>query len=155
MPSAISPQDVVARLTEYWSPRVIGEVDDNYVKVAKLLGVFGWHAHDGEDELFFVLRGRLRIEMEAGAVEIAAGEFYVAEGRAPQPGGRGRGARAAVRAQEHAAFRQRNQRENPHDPRTAAQRLNRRAIITGRASFGAPSGESREQGRIQNHPVAL
>jgi mannose-6-phosphate isomerase-like protein (cupin superfamily) len=77
MPSAISPQDVVARLTEYWSPRVIGEVDDNYVKVAKLLGVFGWHAHDGEDELFFVLRGRLRIEMEAGAVEIAAGEFYV------------------------------------------------------------------------------
>ena len=77
MPTAISPQDLVARLTEYWSPRVIGEVDDNYVKVAKLLGVFGWHAHEAEDELFFVLRGRLRIEMEAGAVEIGAGEFYV------------------------------------------------------------------------------
>ena len=77
MPTAISPQDLAARLTEYWSPRVIGEVDDNYVKVARLLGTFGWHAHDAEDELFFVLRGRLRIEMEAGAVEIAAGEFYV------------------------------------------------------------------------------
>ena len=56
---------------------MVGEVDDNYVKVAKLLGVFGWHAHEHEDELFLVLKGRLKIEMEAGAVEIGEGEFYV------------------------------------------------------------------------------
>jgi mannose-6-phosphate isomerase-like protein (cupin superfamily) len=77
MPQAIAPRHIAASLTEYWSPRVIGEVDDNYVKVAKLLGVFGWHAHAHEDELFLVLKGRLKIEMEAGAVEIGEGEFYV------------------------------------------------------------------------------
>jgi mannose-6-phosphate isomerase-like protein (cupin superfamily) len=77
MPEAIAPHHIAASLTEHWSPRVIGEVDDNYVKVAKLLGTFGWHAHDHEDELFLVLKGRLKIEMEAGAVEIGEGEFYV------------------------------------------------------------------------------
>jgi len=77
MPLAIAPRLVAASLTETWSPRVVGEVDDNYVKVAKLLGVFGWHAHDHEDEMFLVLKGRLKIEMEAGAVEIGEGEFYV------------------------------------------------------------------------------
>jgi mannose-6-phosphate isomerase-like protein (cupin superfamily) len=77
MPHAIAPRHIAASLTEHWSPRVVGEVDDNYVKVAKLLGVFGWHAHEHEDELFLVLKGRLRIEMEAGAVEIGEGEFYV------------------------------------------------------------------------------
>lgn len=77
MPQAIAPRHIAASLTEHWSPRVVGEVDDNYVKVAKLLGAFGWHAHDHEDELFLVLKGRLKIEMEAGAVEIGEGEFYV------------------------------------------------------------------------------
>jgi mannose-6-phosphate isomerase-like protein (cupin superfamily) len=77
MATATSPETIAAGLTEHWSPRVISELDDNYVKVAKLSGVFGWHAHEHEDEMFFVLRGRLRIEMEAGAVEIGEGEFYV------------------------------------------------------------------------------
>jgi len=77
MPQAIAPHHIAASLTEHWSPRVVGEVDDNYVKVAKLLGTFGWHSHDHEDELFLVLKGRLKIEMEAGAVEISEGEFYV------------------------------------------------------------------------------
>jgi len=77
MPHAVAPRHIAAALTEHWSPRVVGEVDDHYVKVAKLLGVFGWHAHACEDELFLVLKGRLRIEMEAGPVEIGEGEFYV------------------------------------------------------------------------------
>ena len=74
---SVAPAAIAARLTELWSPRVVGAVDDNYVKVAKLLGEFGWHAHEHEDELFLVLKGRLRIEMEAGTVEIGEGEFYV------------------------------------------------------------------------------
>jgi len=75
---ALSPLRVAAALTEYWSPRVIGEVDDNYIKVAKVHGTFGWHAHAGEDELFFILEGHLRIEIEAGeAVELDAGEMFV------------------------------------------------------------------------------
>ena len=77
MPQAASPARVAARLDELWSPRVVAEVDDAYVKVAKVHGTFGWHAHADEDELFLVLKGRLRIEMEAGAVELGEGELYV------------------------------------------------------------------------------
>ena len=68
MPQSISPASVAASLTELWSPRVIAEVDDSYIKVAKVQGTFGWHAHTDEDELFLILKGRLRIEMEQGPV---------------------------------------------------------------------------------------
>ncbi len=72
-----SPRQVAQSLAELWSPRVIGELDDSYVKVAKVHGTFGWHHHASEDELFLVLKGRLRIEMRQGAVEIGEGELYV------------------------------------------------------------------------------
>lgn len=77
MSKAVSPRQVAASLTELWSPRVIGEVDEAYVKVAKVQGALAWHSHDGEDELFLVLKGRLRIEMEEGAVELGEGELFV------------------------------------------------------------------------------
>jgi mannose-6-phosphate isomerase-like protein (cupin superfamily) len=77
MPRATSPRDLAISLTELWSPRVIAEVDDAYVKVAKVQGTFGWHAHSDGDELFMVLRGRLRIDMESGAVELGEGEMFV------------------------------------------------------------------------------
>jgi mannose-6-phosphate isomerase-like protein (cupin superfamily) len=77
MPQSISPASIAASLTELWSPRVIAEVDDSYIKVAKVHGTFGWHAHADEDELFLILKGRLRIETEQGPVELAAGEIFV------------------------------------------------------------------------------
>jgi mannose-6-phosphate isomerase-like protein (cupin superfamily) len=77
MPNSISPASIAASLTELWSPRVIAEVDDSYIKVAKVQGTFGWHAHTDEDELFLILKGRLRIEMEQGPVELGAGEIFV------------------------------------------------------------------------------
>ena len=77
MSQVISPKDAAAALTDYWSPRVVGEVDDSYIKVAKVLGTFGWHSHGDEDEMFLILTGQLRIEMEAGAVELAEGEMFV------------------------------------------------------------------------------
>lgn len=77
MPHVTSPEKVAAALTDYWSPRVVGEVDDSYIKVAKVLGTFGWHSHDDEDELFLILKGHLRIEMDDGAVELAEGEMFV------------------------------------------------------------------------------
>lgn len=77
MQTSISPRNIAAALTELWSPRVITEVDDSYIKVAKVQGVFGWHAHTDEDELFLVLQGHLRIEMEAGAVDLREGEIHV------------------------------------------------------------------------------
>jgi len=65
-------------LTEYWSPKVVARVNDQFVKVAKLRGAFAWHSHAAEDELFYVLEGTLRIEYEEGrAVELRAGSIHV------------------------------------------------------------------------------
>jgi len=77
MTKVVSPKTVAAALTELWSPRVIGELDDAYVKVAKLLGSLAWHSHASEDEMFFILKGHLRIEMEDGSVELDEGQMFV------------------------------------------------------------------------------
>jgi mannose-6-phosphate isomerase-like protein (cupin superfamily) len=77
MSSVASPKQIAASLTEFWSPRVIAEVDDSYIKVAKVHGTLAWHSHDNEDELFLILQGQLRIEMESGTVELNEGEMFV------------------------------------------------------------------------------
>ena len=77
MPAVSSPKQVAASLREFWSPRVIAEVDDAYIKVAKVHGSLAWHSHENEDELFLVLKGRLRIEMEGGSIELNEGEMFV------------------------------------------------------------------------------
>lgn len=73
----VHPTLVAAALTELWSPRIIGEVDDVYVKVAKVQGEFTWHTHDDEDELFFVLEGTLQIAMEDETIVLQKGETFV------------------------------------------------------------------------------
>jgi mannose-6-phosphate isomerase-like protein (cupin superfamily) len=75
--AARSPRDLAAALTETWSPRVIAELDDSFIKVAKVQGELAWHSHDAEDELFLILQGTLRIEMAAGAVTLREGELFV------------------------------------------------------------------------------
>lgn len=77
MSNVMSPTQVAASLVELWSPRVVGEVDDAYIKVAKVHGSLAWHSHENEDELFLVLKGHLRIEMESGVVELREGEMFV------------------------------------------------------------------------------
>jgi mannose-6-phosphate isomerase-like protein (cupin superfamily) len=67
----------LAHVTTHWSPRVIGRVNDQYVKVARLLGELVWHAHDDEDEMFLVVSGHLRIQLEGRPdVHLDAGEFF-------------------------------------------------------------------------------
>jgi mannose-6-phosphate isomerase-like protein (cupin superfamily) len=77
MAKPIMPKELAASLPELWSPRVIGEVEDFYVKVAKVHGSLAWHAHDNEDELFLVLKGELRIEMRGTSVTLREGDMYV------------------------------------------------------------------------------
>ena len=77
MNTVVSPKRIAAALTELWSPRVVGEIDDMYLKVAKVQGTFDWHSHEHEDELFFVLKGSLRIELEDGPVDLAEGEIFI------------------------------------------------------------------------------
>lgn len=79
--SALSGIDVHAelRLVEaYWTPRVIGRVNDQYIKVARLLGELVWHAHEAEDEMFLVVSGRLRIQLPGEQeVVLTPGQFHV------------------------------------------------------------------------------
>lgn len=66
------------KLEKYWTPRVMGQINNQYVKVAKVKGELAWHKHDHEDEMFLVLKGRLRIEFEdRPPVELAEGDFHI------------------------------------------------------------------------------
>lgn len=65
------------QITEHWSPRVIGRVNDQYVKVAKVQGQLAWHKHDSEDEMFLVVYGRLILQFEDKEVVLHPGDFYV------------------------------------------------------------------------------
>lgn len=82
MPDAISLDQKLDLFSDTWSPRIIAELNGQHVKLAHLEGEFLWHAHEHEDELFFVARGRLRIDMrgasgEETSVELGPGELVV------------------------------------------------------------------------------
>ena len=75
---AVDLAAAASALPDLWSPRVVGRVNDQYLKVARVHGEFVWHAHAAEDELFLVLRGRLRLEFEdRPAVTLGPGECHV------------------------------------------------------------------------------
>ncbi len=75
--SNISPLSIASSLTELWSPRIIGEADDVYIKVAKVKGEFVWHQHNNEDEFFFVLKGTLEIQIEGSTITLNTGDSTV------------------------------------------------------------------------------
>lgn len=77
LPAVLDPRALAAGLNELWSPRVIGELDQSYIKVAKVQGELVWHSHDEQDELFFVLQGRLRLQLPDSVVELGPGELFV------------------------------------------------------------------------------
>jgi mannose-6-phosphate isomerase-like protein (cupin superfamily) len=62
---------------EHWSPKIVGELNGQYVKVAKLKGDFVWHHHEAEDELFLVVKGRLVIQLRDQTVTLDEGEFLI------------------------------------------------------------------------------
>jgi mannose-6-phosphate isomerase-like protein (cupin superfamily) len=62
---------------EHWSPRIVGELNGQHVKVAKLKGEFIWHRHEAEDEFFLVLEGSLTIELRDRKIRLEPGEFFI------------------------------------------------------------------------------
>lgn len=62
---------------DYWSPKILGELNDSYVKAAKIKGEFLWHHHDNEDELFLVVRGELLIQLRDRDLLLEEGEFCI------------------------------------------------------------------------------
>ena len=81
--SAIGLADKLAQFSEHWAPRVVAEVNDYQIKLAKLQGDFVWHSHDDTDEVFLVLKGHLRIDFrdqegrELAPAELDEGELCV------------------------------------------------------------------------------
>lgn len=67
----------LARVNEYWSPKIVGELNGQQVKLVKFIGEFVWHHHDQEDELFYVVKGSFRMEFRDRSVDVAAGEFLI------------------------------------------------------------------------------
>ena len=63
--------------SDRWSPKIVGEINDSYVKLVKVQGEFVWHHHDLEDELFLVVKGTLRIKLRERDLTIREGEFVI------------------------------------------------------------------------------
>ncbi|MGQ3889081.1 cupin domain-containing protein, partial [Legionella sp. CNM-1927-20] len=62
---------------DYWSPKIAGEINDSYVKLAKFKGEFVWHTHENEDELFLVIKGQLVIQLKEKELQLNEGEFVI------------------------------------------------------------------------------
>jgi mannose-6-phosphate isomerase-like protein (cupin superfamily) len=73
----VSLEEGFGRIGDLWSPVVVAELNGQQVKLARFRGEFEWHAHEGEDELFLVIGGRIRIELERESVELGEGELFV------------------------------------------------------------------------------
>ncbi|MDQ2712093.1 MAG: cupin domain-containing protein [Acidobacteriota bacterium] len=79
MSSKLSLDEKFGLFSEHWRPKVIAALNGQEVKLVKVKGVFPWHRHEREDELFLVWRGRLRIEFRDRVVELGEGEALVVE----------------------------------------------------------------------------
>ncbi len=73
----VNLSEKLQQFTERWSPRIVGELNGQHVKLAKFEGEFVWHHHDQEDEFFLVLRGRVSIHLRERIVELDEGEFFI------------------------------------------------------------------------------
>lgn len=73
----VNVAEKLALFSEHWSPKVVGELNGQHVKLVKFQGEFVWHHHDAEDEMFLVVDGRFRMEFRDRSMEIKAGEFVV------------------------------------------------------------------------------
>lgn len=63
--------------TDHWSPKIVGELNGQYVKLAKLKGAFVWYHHENEDELFMVVKGKLTIKLRDQEITLEEGQFFI------------------------------------------------------------------------------
>ena len=73
----VSLQDKFSLFSEYWTPKIVGELNGQQIKLVKFLGEFVWHKHDDEDELFFVVNGNFTMQLRDKKIEINEGEFFI------------------------------------------------------------------------------
>jgi len=73
----INVADKFSRISEMWSPKILGEVNDSYIKAVKFIGEFVWHHHENEDEMFLVISGKLRMKFRDREEIVGPGEFII------------------------------------------------------------------------------
>ncbi len=73
----VNLEQKLSMFSDHWNPKIIGELNGQHVKLAKLKGEFVWHHHDHEDELFYVVKGKLRMEFRNKTIEMEPGEMIV------------------------------------------------------------------------------
>lgn len=73
----INLEEKFSQFSDHWNPRIIGELNGQNVKIAKVQGEFVWHNHTNEDELFYIIKGSLKIDFEDGERKINAGEMII------------------------------------------------------------------------------
>lgn len=73
----VNLKEKLSQFSDYWHPRIIGELNGQYVKLAKIQGEFVWHHHEAEDELFLVLKGRLLMKFRDRDVWVEEGEMII------------------------------------------------------------------------------
>ena len=74
---SINLKEKLKLISEHWSPKVIAEMNNYQLKLVKLEGEFVWHKHDDTDELFFCVKGGMKIELRDGSVSLSEGELFV------------------------------------------------------------------------------
>ena len=73
----VNIQDKLSQFSDYWNPRIVGELNNQHVKLVKFQGEFVWHKHDHEDELFYVVEGEFNMEFRDKKVTLKQGEFLI------------------------------------------------------------------------------
>ena len=73
----VNLDEKLSKVKEFWSPKIVGELNDSYVKVVKFKGAFVWHHHDDEDEMFLVVKGRMNMHFRDHDVFVSPGEFII------------------------------------------------------------------------------
>jgi len=65
------------KISDYWNPRIVGELNGQHVKLTKVNGDFVWHKHDDEDEMFLIISGHFVMELRDGSINVKPGEFII------------------------------------------------------------------------------
>tara|TARA_B100001013_G_scaffold274918_1_gene175436 strand:- start:1173 stop:1544 length:372 start_codon:yes stop_codon:yes gene_type:complete len=73
----INIKEKLIKINEYWSPKVIAEMNNYQFKLAKVKGEFIWHSHDSSDEVFIIIDGKMNIELRDEIIKLSKGEMYV------------------------------------------------------------------------------
>ncbi|KQY82198.1 cupin [Paenibacillus sp. Root52] len=81
---SIQLKNEFSKMSDFWSPKVIGELNDYDLKLVKIKGDFEWHNHEGDDKVFIVLEGEMLIDFRDGQVKISKGELFIVPGGSEQ-----------------------------------------------------------------------